>query len=611
MKRRGKIAIASADATGIHDDAHELVPRMNNVTSFYPSISNDSKLVVFNQSTCGTDPDVNRRRPPTTATSPATATTTRSSTLWIVNPARRQPGPARQRQRAGGQRQLVAALQPRQGQLPRRADLLGRVLVAAPVRVAGQLQRHAVGDQAAALDRGGAHRREHRRRSELGAGLAAHAESEADRAAGQPRSAVGQVRRRHRGLTLSSAARVAWLAAGLLRGRLQRRQGRACRRRTRRHRRRPRRDAGRRRRRQCRNDGRRPGRRASRHDGHRRARRGDRRQRRDDGRRGHDGQRGRCGQRRAAPATSGTAGTTGSAGGWRGGGRTRHRRRERRLPGRPGQAPAAPAPAARARGRRHRRHRLRHAGRDDRLRGLHGRRRQLHERRLHVRLRHAPATRARATSSVRRGWPARSTARRPVARSRSTAATRPAAPCAAPTTPARALFSAAGAPARSPAPARLVQGRRHGRGHHEHDRLFGQRLVPGPDRLLGRLVPGDLLGPAVVRDGRAGGRRARTRSPAAATARATGKVRCSGNSCTTDCTGPTGLRDGRLLLGRELHADADDAAVPVAAADDHTRPRSRSFARPSRLSPLRRRCRRRAGTNSMHCRPSRQTFGTQ
>jgi hypothetical protein len=58
MKRHGKIVIASADPTGIHDDAHDLVPRMTNVTSFYPSISNDNKLVVFNQSTCGTDPDM-------------------------------------------------------------------------------------------------------------------------------------------------------------------------------------------------------------------------------------------------------------------------------------------------------------------------------------------------------------------------------------------------------------------------------------------------------------------------------------------------------------------------------------------------------------------------
>jgi len=60
MKKRGKIAIASADATSIHDDAHDLVPRQNGITSYYPSISNDNKLVVFNQSTCGADPDTGR-----------------------------------------------------------------------------------------------------------------------------------------------------------------------------------------------------------------------------------------------------------------------------------------------------------------------------------------------------------------------------------------------------------------------------------------------------------------------------------------------------------------------------------------------------------------------
>jgi hypothetical protein len=57
MKRRGKIAIADADPSGIHDNARDLVPRMNGVTSYYPVISADNKLVVFNQSTCGTDPD--------------------------------------------------------------------------------------------------------------------------------------------------------------------------------------------------------------------------------------------------------------------------------------------------------------------------------------------------------------------------------------------------------------------------------------------------------------------------------------------------------------------------------------------------------------------------
>jgi hypothetical protein len=63
MRRGGKIGIATATATGINDDAQDLVPRAANVSSYYPSISNDSKLVVFNQSTCSADPnatDVNK-----------------------------------------------------------------------------------------------------------------------------------------------------------------------------------------------------------------------------------------------------------------------------------------------------------------------------------------------------------------------------------------------------------------------------------------------------------------------------------------------------------------------------------------------------------------------
>ena len=42
-----------------------------------------------------------------------------------------------------------------------------------------------------------------------------------------------------------------------------------------------------------------------------------------------------------------------------------------------------------------------------------------------------------------------------------------------------------------------------------------------------------------------------------------GKVRCSGNSCSTDCTGSVGVRDGRVLQRRDLPADAPDPAVPV------------------------------------------------
>jgi len=58
MKRGGQISIASATMTGINNDAHVLVPRENNITKYYPAISNDDALVVYNQSTCGVDPDV-------------------------------------------------------------------------------------------------------------------------------------------------------------------------------------------------------------------------------------------------------------------------------------------------------------------------------------------------------------------------------------------------------------------------------------------------------------------------------------------------------------------------------------------------------------------------
>jgi hypothetical protein len=92
MKKRGKIVIASADPTGIHDDAHDLVPRANNVTSFYPSISTDSKLVVFNQSTCGADPDVNRSGADAQyGNQTCDGYDDSSSTVWLVNPGGGNP----------------------------------------------------------------------------------------------------------------------------------------------------------------------------------------------------------------------------------------------------------------------------------------------------------------------------------------------------------------------------------------------------------------------------------------------------------------------------------------------------------------------------------------
>jgi hypothetical protein len=87
MKRRGKIAIATASATGVNDDARDLVPRENNITSFYPAVSSDSKLVVFNRSTCGTDPDVVRNTTDTVyGNQTCDGYDDSSATLWVVDP---------------------------------------------------------------------------------------------------------------------------------------------------------------------------------------------------------------------------------------------------------------------------------------------------------------------------------------------------------------------------------------------------------------------------------------------------------------------------------------------------------------------------------------------
>ena len=164
MKKGGAIGIANADATGVMDNAQFLVNRGNNVTSFYPSISNDSKMVVFNQSTCGAEPDTNK-----TSTDYGNQSCDgyddSSTTLWVVSPT---GGPTTRLDAANGtgeQRQLVAALEPGQGDVPRRDAVLGRVLVAAPVRHAGQLHDGRRGVEAAAVDRRRAHRRGHRRGS--------------------------------------------------------------------------------------------------------------------------------------------------------------------------------------------------------------------------------------------------------------------------------------------------------------------------------------------------------------------------------------------------------------------------------------------------------------
>jgi hypothetical protein len=59
LKKNGQIAIADSDGKTIMDDAKVLVHRDSGLTNYYPCVSEDSKFIVFNQSTCGNDPDIN------------------------------------------------------------------------------------------------------------------------------------------------------------------------------------------------------------------------------------------------------------------------------------------------------------------------------------------------------------------------------------------------------------------------------------------------------------------------------------------------------------------------------------------------------------------------
>jgi hypothetical protein len=58
LKQGGQIWIAPSDGQTIMDSAKPLVPRATGVTSFYPAISDDDSLVVFDQSSCSGPPSV-------------------------------------------------------------------------------------------------------------------------------------------------------------------------------------------------------------------------------------------------------------------------------------------------------------------------------------------------------------------------------------------------------------------------------------------------------------------------------------------------------------------------------------------------------------------------
>jgi hypothetical protein len=94
MKRGGQIMIATAEATQIHDDARVLVRREANVTKYYPAISNDDKLVVYNQSNCTGDTDLYTN--PVTMEGVYGAQTCdgyddSSASLWLTSPEGAQP----------------------------------------------------------------------------------------------------------------------------------------------------------------------------------------------------------------------------------------------------------------------------------------------------------------------------------------------------------------------------------------------------------------------------------------------------------------------------------------------------------------------------------------
>jgi WD40-like Beta Propeller Repeat len=56
LKTGGQIAIADATTESITDDASVLVPRQSGYTDYYPCVSEDSNFVVYNQSSCGSNP---------------------------------------------------------------------------------------------------------------------------------------------------------------------------------------------------------------------------------------------------------------------------------------------------------------------------------------------------------------------------------------------------------------------------------------------------------------------------------------------------------------------------------------------------------------------------
>jgi hypothetical protein len=90
MKVGGQIWVATADATSVRDDARLVVPRKAGVTSYYPALSHDGRLLAFNQSQCAPGIDVTK-----TASEYGNLRCDgyddSSASLWLTTPAGGEP----------------------------------------------------------------------------------------------------------------------------------------------------------------------------------------------------------------------------------------------------------------------------------------------------------------------------------------------------------------------------------------------------------------------------------------------------------------------------------------------------------------------------------------
>jgi hypothetical protein len=77
----GQIWVADSDGVTVRDSARLLVPRAPDVASYYPALSDDSNLMVFNQSSCSGPPT-----PGTTGVSPCDGYDDLSARLFLVPP---------------------------------------------------------------------------------------------------------------------------------------------------------------------------------------------------------------------------------------------------------------------------------------------------------------------------------------------------------------------------------------------------------------------------------------------------------------------------------------------------------------------------------------------